>query len=191
MVRLEIVSCEASLPAFLLNQFVPILENLELPYLRYSFTSEESDWREIADEISAWKLCREAREASLQLGSRRLQTLRKSFAHPEFDALANQKIPLHHLLVYGVQMAVLKVPLEAALTAYFYQALAGICSAALKLIRIGQEAVQRVLRTGLEKCADAVRESMKIERANAGWFNPVLEIASMRHELAEERLFIS
>ena len=36
-----------------------------------------------------------------------------------------------------------------------------------------------------------IAASLDIPRASAGWFNPLLEIASLRHERADERLFIS
>jgi urease accessory protein UreF len=36
-----------------------------------------------------------------------------------------------------------------------------------------------------------VQASLEVEREEAGWFDPLLEIAAMRHEFADERLFIS
>jgi len=38
---------------------------------------------------------------------------------------------------------------------------------------------------------EAVAASLGVAREDAGCFNPLLEIASMRHERAFERLFIS
>jgi len=63
--------------------------------------------------------------------------------------------------------------------------------AALKLIRIGQDGVQRTLRTAGAETARVTAASRTIAREDAGVFNPLLEIAAMRHERAEERLFIS
>jgi len=63
--------------------------------------------------------------------------------------------------------------------------------ASLKLIRIGQEACQRVLCAMLEHAPAIVRHSLEVERSQAGCFNPLLDIASMRHQTAFERLFIS
>jgi urease accessory protein len=82
-------------------------------------------------------------------------------------------------------------PLSAALSTYVYQSVAGLCSAALKLIRIGQDGCQRVLRHAVMQTGRVVESSLGIEREDAGWFDPLLEIASMRHEYANERLFIS
>ena len=84
-----------------------------------------------------------------------------------------------------------EIPLEAALSAYFYQSIAAVGGAALKLIRIGQEGVQRSLRAAAQGTHAAVTRSLTTTRENAGWFDPLLELASMRHAHAIERLFIS
>jgi urease accessory protein len=98
-------------------------------------------------------------------------------------------MPGHHLTISGAQYAA--IPLEAALMTYLYQTLSSYCVAALKLLRIGQEGCQRVLASCLERAQGVLRDSLEVRHAEAGCFNPLLEIASMRHETAYERLFIS
>ena len=195
-VRLGVVCDEASLGRFLREQISPALRQHELPYLRFAFAAETLDDICALDaEISAWKLARESREASAQLGVRRLKALRTISDAPvlaEFDAAIREgRAAGHHLVVCGLQARSAGVPLPAALTTYFYQSLAAICAAALKLIRIGQDACQRVLRAACADAASVISGSLAIARADAGWFNPLLEIAAMRHERAEERMFIS
>jgi urease accessory protein len=195
IVRLGLVCDEASLKQFLREQLMPALENLELPYVRAAYEAgrcgDLEQLKEISAEIDAWKLCREAREASLQMGRARWQVARKVFPHPLLEALSEWPAPPHQAAMFGWQMGVAGVPLEAALSGYFYLAATGAGSAALKLIRIGQEGVQRALRDVLAESEGVVSRALKIEREDAGWFSPVLEIAAMRHERADERLFIS
>jgi urease accessory protein len=154
-----------------------------------------SDIVQVDREISAWKIAAETRSASLQLGQRRLKALRTISDAPileEYEGLIREgEAEGHHLVVCALQAYVGGVPLLEALTAYAYQALAAICAAAMKLMRMGQEACQRVLAGAAAQVGAAVEASLKVERESAGWFDPLLEIASMRHELAEERLFIS
>jgi urease accessory protein len=195
-VRLGLVRDEASLRRFLFEQIVPAQQQQELPYLRFALTAEGLDERCAIDrEISAWKLARETREASAQLGGRRLKALRTiadAAIFSEFDAaIRDGRASGHHLVVCGLQARAEGVPLTAALTAYFYQSLAAICAAALKLIRIGQDGCQRVLRAACADAGEVVQRSLTVAREDAGWFNPLLEIAAMRHERADERLFIS
>ena len=195
-VRLGLVRDEGSLLEFLQRQIVPAQTRQELPYLRFAFDAETLDELCAVDgEISAWKLAREAREASAQLGGRRLKALRNISDSPvlaEFDeAIQKGRALGHHLVVCGLQARVESMPLAAALMTYFYQSFAAICAAAMKLIRIGQDGCQRVLRAASAQTQDVVATSLAVARKDAGCFNPLLEIASMRHERAEERLFIS
>ncbi len=196
IVRLGLVKDEASLGAYLREQIIPAQRQHELPYLRFAYEAANLDeWCALDAEISAWKLARESREASAQLGGRRLRALRTisdATVLAEFDdAIQQGRASGHHLIVCGLQARIEGLPLEAALTTYFYQSLAAICAAALKLIRIGQDGCQRTLRTAGAETARVTAASRTIAREDAGVFNPLLEIAAMRHERADERLFIS
>ena len=196
IVRLGLVKDEASLGAYLREQIIPAQRHHELPYLRFACEAGSIDeWCVLDAEISAWKLARESREASAQLGGRRLRALRTISDAPVLadfdDAIQQGRASGHHLVVCGLQARIEELPLGAALATYFYQSLAAICAAALKLIRIGQDGCQRTLRAGCAEANAVVTSSLQVVRKDAGWFNPLLEIGCMRHERANERLFIS
>ena len=197
MVRLGVVGNEGELGAYLIEHLLPILEAFELPYLRFAIGCAENleglidlDW-----EINAVKIAAESRSSSVQLGVRRLSTLRLNHTHPFLVSYENAvKDGLacgHHLCACAVQAMVLGTPVDAALLTYGYQSLAGACAAALKLLRVGQDACQRVLASAIAHLPDTVRLSQDIKREAAGCFSPMLEIAAMRHAFANERLFIS
>ncbi len=193
IVRLRLVHDAPSLSEFLAEQIIPALAHLELPYLRFlreaALAGNLDELCGLDDEIDAWKICRELREASRQFGTRRLRILLQIAPSEVLTRFAAQRPAAHHLTVCGMQM--IFAPLDSALAAYSYQTLSSFCGASLKLIRIGQEACQRVLRECLLTVPASIEQSLQITREDAGWFNPVLEIASMRHETAWERLFIS
>jgi urease accessory protein len=173
------------------------LTYLELPYLRFAHTySAANDLPSLITldrEVNAWKIPSELRTASLRLGARRLDILLKTAPTPFLSTLAAsiaaRETPGHHLTISAAQYA--PIPLEAALMTYLYQTLSSYCVAALKLIRIGQEAAQRTLTSCLDNAPAILRHSLAIPRPQAGIFNPLLEIAAMRHATANERLFIS
>lgn len=177
------------LAVYLRERTVPALQEFELPYLRFAYeASQRGDAALLAElntEVGAAKLARETREASRQLGARRLAALRIAF-----PAAAAPPEP-HHLTVCAVQAMVIGAPMEAALAAYYYQSIAAIGAAALKLIRIGQEGVQRALAEANRQAPEVIAASHEVTRYRAGWFDPMLDIAAMRHERAGERLFIS
>ena len=130
-VRLGVVRDEKSLRDFLVEQIVPAQRQQELPFLRFAFEAQDlGDVCRIDREIDAWKLARETREGSIQLGLRRLKALRiisDASRLAEFEqAIAGQHARGHHLVVCALQARVENIPLIAALTAYFYQSLAAI-----------------------------------------------------------------
>ena len=199
-VKLGLAHDERTLGEFLRMHMTPALVHLELPYLRFARTAALGDnWTDLAEmdaELGAAKIAREAREASAQLGTRRLKSL--SVILPDDPRLAaceaavqSGRMAGHHAVVSGVQSAVVGTPLTVALGTYFYQSLAATAGAALKLMRIGQDGVQRALRASAAEIPTAVVRSLEVSREEAGWFDPLLEIAAMRHERAGERLFIS
>ena len=196
VVRFGMVRDESTLRNFLIEQVVPAQRRQELPTLRFAFEAVGiAELCAIDREIDAWKLAAELREASAQLGVRRLKALRtisgESVLGELEAAIAEGRARGHHLVVCALQARIAGVPLEAALGTWFYQALAAVCAAALKLVRIGQDGGQRALRAAALLAGPTIRESLAVPRGDAGWFNPMLEIAGMRHARAEERLFIS
>ncbi|MEO8352580.1 MAG: urease accessory UreF family protein, partial [Chthoniobacteraceae bacterium] len=113
-VRLGMVRDEASLSLFLREQVAPAMREQELPWLRFAFHAAANghlaELRRIDLEISAWKLAPETREASAQLGQRRLTALRTISAAPLLDAfatlIAHGAFRGHHLTVSGLQAVV-------------------------------------------------------------------------------------
>jgi urease accessory protein len=186
---------ERTLIEFLQRHVVPALAHLELPLVREAHRAADDIERllEIDELAGALKLPRELREASLQTGRRRLATLLRVRPAPQLEALhaAIEAHPNrgHHAIVWGVACA--ELPAQVALGACFHQTIACQCQAAPKLLRLGQEAAQRALSATLAHLPAAVETSMEIPLDEIGWFDPALDLASMHHELADERLFIS
>jgi len=140
-------------------------------------------------------LSSEIRSASEAQGKQRLQLLNKLWPCKEVDLLESLRldgeIVPHHLTAFAAERIHQNTPLNAALVSWAYQAFAAPCSAALKIMRIGQEAAQRTLTQALVTLPELVEESLKVDQKWAGAFNPVIDIASARHEKAYARLFIS
>ncbi len=143
--------------------------------------------------MDATKPARECREASRATGRRRLHAFCETGASPILTAFARTveegRAQAHHSVVYGMGLAAL--PQQALLTSWAFQSLSAICLSAPKLLRIGQNAAQRVLTASLARMEEKVALSLAIGRDELGWFDPLVEIASMQHEIAYERLFIS
>lgn len=187
------------LSVFLREEIGPSLVYQELPYIRFGLQAAgEGDLPtllEIDAELDAMKWAGELREASRAQGARRLALLQELWPHPLVEAFAAEvrarRTPAHQALVLALQAHCLEIPLTATLQASAYQTVSGIVQAALKLLRLGQRDCQRVLSQVMVDVPGWVHLSLEIERAEAGWMNPALDIASARHATAFSRLFLS
>ena len=181
-----------ALEEWLQHQCAPALRAFELPWLMEAHAAaaagDARDLRRMDDELDAWKLAAELRSASRQLGSRRLAMVKKLEPDPFLEEYAQSGAPCHHLTVCALELR--RAPVAAAVCAFAYQTLSSAAYAAMKLLRLGQERAQAMVRRSLVALLQEFDPEVP-PPARIGWFNPVLEIASMRHARARERLFIS
>jgi urease accessory protein len=195
IVRFGLVRDAESMAHHLEQHLWPMLIHFELPVVRFAqeaaLHGDESGLIALDACVDATKTAREMREASRSTGRRRLHAFRD--ASPMLTAYARaveeDRSSAHHAVVYGAGLAAL--PQQALLTSWAFQSLSAVCLSAPKLLRIGQDAAQRVLTTSLSHMEERVTLSQGVSREELGWFDPLVEIASMQHEIAYERLFIS
>ena len=155
MVSFGRVRDAASMKLYIEEHTWPALIHFELPVVRLAQEAARRDDLEglsALDEIvDASKSARELREASRVIGRRRLRALLEVVPSPLLLRLASavdeEKTSGHHAVVFGVGLA--SLPPGSLLTAWAFQSINGVCLAAPKLLRIGQEAVQRVLTAAL------------------------------------------
>jgi urease accessory protein len=197
IVRLGLVHDEESMARHLKNHLWPTLIHFDLPVVR--FAQEAALRHDLAAlialdaDVDASKGARELREASRATGRRRLHALCEADPSPVLTAFAQavheSRCHAHHAVVFGAGLAML--PSQAVLTSWAFQSLSAVCLSAPKLLRIGQDAAQRVLTGALVDMESNIAQSLTVSRDELGWFDPLMEIASMQHEIAHERLFIS
>jgi urease accessory protein len=78
-----------------------------------------------------------------------------------------------------------------AASTYAFQQVRGLVSAAQRLMRLGQRDAQQVLHRLKPRVRAAAATSERLGLDQAGAFVPSWDIASMLHERAATRLFIS
>jgi urease accessory protein len=186
---------------FLHHEILPTLEKMELPYLRFCFSKVElKDYNSLLhlnEEISALKLTREIREAGISQGTQMIRMIREIYQCPiteNFERLLNETgEQAQQITTTALLRNAQSIPLTSTLIAWVYQAVSNFCSASVKLLRLGEVACQKAIHRCMEpeKLSTLLSASMKVKKENAGFFNPLLDIASARHELAFSRLFIS
>jgi urease accessory protein len=150
---------------------------LEAAFVRLSWKG--GNLRALSEELSARKLARESREASLKLGRRFAELVNGMLEQSLLET------NLHYCVAFGAAGAVFGIPVDAVVLAYLNQAITGLVSSCQRLMPLGQAAASRILWNLKPAIA---RVSLSKE---ASCFSPYLELASMRHGSIETRLFIS
>ncbi len=138
--------------------------------------------RGLNDELSARKLARESREASLKLGRRFAELV---------NAVSGLEIAtdVHYPIAFGAACAALSIPQDAAVLAYLQQSITGLVSAGQRLMPLGQIAAAKMLWNLKPAMMLVSQRALSPERISC--FTPLPELASMRHSSIETRLFIS
>ena len=200
-VSLGLIRSKEHLEEFLIREILPTLERLELPYLRFCYTSSErqdcKDLLELNEEISSWKLTKEIRNAGLSQGTQMVRMIREiyqcEFSQNFEQILMKNNSTCQQITATALLRKAQQSPLEPTLIAWVYQAVSNFCSASIKLLRLGEVACQKMIHRCMtqENLDKTISCSLAIKRDEAGFFNPVVDIASARHELAFSRLFIS
>ena len=150
---------------------------LEAAFVRRAWRND--DVQALSEELSARKLARESREASLKLGRRFAELVNGTLEHSLLET------NLHYCIAFGAAGAALAIPVDAVVAAYINQSIAGLVSASQRLMPLGQAAASRILWN----LKPAIARAALTEEALC--FSPFLELASMRHASLETRLFIS
>lgn len=154
---------------------------LEAAFVHRAWTSDLR--QDLSDELSARKLARESREASLKLGRRFAELVNGLAEAPLIDT------GLHYCIAFGAAAAALGIPERAVVLAYLQQSITGLVSACQRLMPLGQAAAAKIIWNLKPAIAEAAARGITAEEV---WcFNPFPELASMRHGSLETRLFIS
>ncbi|MBC7980971.1 MAG: urease accessory protein UreF [Armatimonadetes bacterium] len=191
LVRAGVVRDGEGLERFLSKQVVPGLLRFELPFFARAHgaaaAGDAGALVELDGELDGWRIAAELRDASRRVGSQRLELLWRLDGGELVTGHRRSCPRSHHLVVTALELRELAVGVAGR--AFAYQAVVAGTAAAMKLMRIGQTACQGILYRVLGELGGEVDAA--VLREVDGFFNPLLEIAALRHAFANERLFIS
>jgi len=199
LVQEGVVHDRATLREFVLRAALPALQHTELPLAAHAWRALAGpDWP-MAGEIcvlsAALKPARELRAAAASIGRQRAElmaALRQSpLAQEYLTRAASGAWPHSSAVAAALEGRVLGAPLEAVLSSLMYATLAALLAAAMKLLRLGQNACQTLLTEALATAPGLLAAAAVVPLVEIGWFNPWHDIATARHESADARMFIS
>ena len=191
LVEAGVVRTAADLLHYLEKQVIPALLTFEIPFFvrahAAGIAEDVPTLLTIDAELDAWRIPAELRDASRRIGSQRLELLHQLDPSPLVSKIRGTSPRCHHLVVTALELS--SLPVANAARAFGFQSIACLTAASMKLMRIGQTACQKVSREALAKLGEKIDASLS--QPPDGWFNPLIEIASLRHARANHRLFIS
>jgi len=201
LVQTGVVRDRATLRDFVLLSVLPNLRQAELPLAAHAYAALDPiapDWARVGELCvlaHALKSAREARTATENIGRQRAELVATLHAHPLAKDYLTQAAangwPFSSAVSAALEGRVMGAPLEAVLAGVTYASVAGVLAAAMKVLRIGQNATQALLTEALAQAPDLIAAASVVPLDEIGWFNPWLDIAAARHETADGRMFIS
>ena len=141
------------------------------------------EWRNLNLRLSARKLARESRDASLTLGRRFLRLASEWL--PEETRL--QMAEAHHVTAFGLVAGVAGIDERDAVLGWLHQSTTALVSAVQRLAPLGQTRASKILWS----LKPLVGQVPDLPSSEAACFAPLPEIAAMRHSKLATRLFIS
>jgi urease accessory protein len=160
--------------------------------------ARENDLTMLADldeVLTALKLTRETREASIKIGNAFVRTVSSTFGWDSVDryrrATAEGRCAGHYATAFGVAAAGAGVPATEALLAFLHSALYGVVAVAARLMPLGQLDAQRVLARSWPQIAGCAETALVLGLDDLSVPAAALDIASMRHERLYSRLCMS
>jgi urease accessory protein len=199
LIQEGVIRDQATLREFLLCSVLPSLRQTELPLAAQAWQSlGAADWARVEALCrlsSALRAPRELRAAAENIGRQRAELAAMLHAHPlakEYLRRAQaQSWPFSSAVSSALEGRVLGAPLVAVLSGVYYASIVTLLSAAMKMLRLGQNAIQSLLTEALAVAPAIIAAAEQVPFDEIGWFNPWLDIAAARHETADARMFIS
>jgi urease accessory protein len=199
LVQQGMVKDRATLRAFIFQSVLPSLRQAELPLASHAWQAlAVEDWPKIGELCvlsSALKASQELRAASANIGRQRAELMARLSPYPlaeEYLRRAGQEgWPFSAPVSSALEGRVHRAPQVAVLSGLYYATVASLLSAAMKVLRLGQNAAQSLLTETLTSAPEVIAAAAQVPMEEIGWFNPWLDIAAARHETADARMFIS
>lgn len=158
----------------------------------------EDDVERAADadrRLTATKLAREARSASVRTGKQFLQVAVSLCDHPVLIRHAARvrrgELPGNHAVALGLLQGAFGISREHALAGELYAFSAGCLGAAIRLTLVDHREAQRVLHTLKPAIAEVVRENAAKDVHEIASNVPLADVVASYHERADARLFMS
>lgn len=180
---------------YIWSVFVPFDGRAFLKSMNLYQTGNQTSLIELDHELSAMKVAAGTRTSSITLGKRLLKSTiplyPQSMLPQLLEAVEQGQQPGNLNLVQAAVATVLALAPEQALLAFGYAKLAGMLSAALRMVALGQQEGQQVLQRQLFELTQAANLCLQTYEQPLQSFSPVVDVLQLKHRFQYSRLFRS
>lgn len=154
----------------------------------------EKVWK-IDRMLMVQNLPRETREGTRRMGERMLNLVESLYKVPvlsQYRERINKKQSFGHpALVFTMVGHHLGIPQETTTLYYLYSTISSLVQNAVRAIPLGQTAGQKTIQEFQDVLARAMEKIQDLDEEDFGIVSPGLELAQMRHERVNIRIFMS
>lgn len=198
-IQLKLVKDTATAALFVRNMLANNLQYNDAAFVRLAYEATQSGniaaLQRLDNECAALKTAREIRQASQKLGVRLIKIFKRQKASEIIDAyeasISAKESEGHYCIVFGIYAALLQIPIQEALYAFFYSATVGMVTNAVKLVPLGQLEGQDILYSMQLLIGTLVENVLQLDRNLVGLCNIGLDVRCMQHERLYSRLYMS
>jgi urease accessory protein len=185
--------------AYVINMVSMNLQYNDASFMSLAFAAAmANDIEEIfrLDELcSAFKVPSQLKMSSQKLGIRLIKIFKRYYRSKLIDeyeaSIRLKQADGHYCILFGVYASLMEISLDDALTAYYYNAAAGMVTNAVKLIPLGQLDGQDILFRMQPLIKELVLHTITPDISKLGRCNTGFDIAAMQHERLYSRLYMS
>jgi urease accessory protein len=145
----------------------------------------------IDEELSAIRPAGAVRRASMLAGRRLLSLYASIGSDDRFESIAKSLPYGNAAAAYALVFSHEDIGEREAVLAFGYNRLAGMVSAGLRFIAIGQQQGQTLLSKAIHRLPDAAAQIVNNSGEPLRAFSPLLDIQQMNHQYIYSRLFRS
>ncbi|MDR0875464.1 MAG: urease accessory protein UreF [Clostridiales Family XIII bacterium] len=188
----------AEFQAFADSYLRSVLGGTEAPFVaavcRHAVDGNTERIRECNELLTAMRLTKESREASIKTGKAFLRVAAALFPDaPEMKCLLElQDCPgVNYATAFGVTLTLAGLDAADVVSAYVFSGLSSLIQCGVKLIPLGNTEAQFLLFRMQDQVTDVCAAALLTDLSDVCNFTPCLDIASVKHEDLPSRLYIS
>ncbi|MCR2821580.1 urease accessory protein UreF [Lederbergia panacisoli] len=145
--------------------------------------------------LTVQSLARETREGTQRIGDQMLKMTEKLYDAPVLSVyrkrIKDHQSYGHPAIVFTMVGHFLQVKMEESISYYLYSSIVNLVQNGVRAIPLGQTAGQRIIHSFQKTLTGAVEKINQLDMDDFGIVSPGLELAQMRHERVNIRIFMS